>query len=539
MALTTRSSNAQKAAAWEAEAKARLEQSLGVGTRHAGWGGGGAADHAESMNRAQFRQSPIGIWAYNAGGQALFDKEFNKKWHGGAVPLNWGESLSPAKFDQYVASIGGNPYAQAAWNDKTAFSRAGSTIPRQNTKGGRAAPGRRQKGALAGGQPTPQMRQKGALAGGQLTPQMQQGMQQGRQRLQAIQQQKEQQRQQQQQQAMQQQAAAEKEKLLYDMLESAKQAREDANRANIARYGEGHGELTEGRDRIMGNLYDQQARLEATASGPSEYELMELDDSYRQNSRRMLDDASRVGLSSDTTRKGQIGRDFYELQKQRALLEQNARKELQGILQQGMATTNAFDEKLTNKLVGFIERRDDTGPSLESIWQMAKDYGEAGEGQGFGGQVAATGGGLPQAAAFGRPAQGGGVNTPFGPAVSASANPNFMNQLTDQGVFTNMFGMGGGYGGGQGGGQGGGTQQALNQVAQQIQGGQQVGQQGGQLNPGAVGAQGLRRQQMINAQARENAKLQHRAEVRQRNLDAYARSPQGKDNPWLHEDWGG
>jgi hypothetical protein len=313
---------------WDAETRAQLESDLGVGSRHAGWGGGGAVDHSEAMKRARFASTPQGKQAQVRGGQAGFDKAFNAAYHGGAHPMEYGESFNQNDWGKYVASIGGNPYSRERYYAEN---------PQQYSQLGA---GRIDSGA--------------------------------------------------QQQAKQ---KTQQDEMLQEYLASVEQAREEAKQANLARYREGHGELSTLRGRTLANV--------------ANLGRVEWDDTQESYERQLGDTLARLnrgGLTSSTSDEAFKSRSARELNRAGRQISESVLKNVAN-----------HDMQLTNNLVGFIERRNDVGPDLAEAQKLAEAFGASGGGEGFGQQQVPQ-----QQAAQGRPP----LNTPWGQAISASQNPN-------------------------------------------------------------------------------------------------------------------
>lgn len=99
----------QAEARWLKEIEFRLNQSLGAGGGKKG-GDGGAADHAYSQNWANFVRS--GEAALYGGNSQQAKDAFHRRYYGGAVPLKQGQSVNANQLNDYVRSIGGNPYSK-------------------------------------------------------------------------------------------------------------------------------------------------------------------------------------------------------------------------------------------------------------------------------------------------------------------------------------------------------------------------------------------------------------------------------------------
>jgi len=317
---------------WNDYQKANREHELGVGSTLSG-GGGGAADHAESQNRHRFSRSPLGLWAQRAGGQKLFDKEFNKKYHGGAVPMKYGQSISPAKWDQYVESIGGNPYSKERYYAK---------FPQQ-------APGR--QGMIrpqSDGYQPPATAGAGVGAGDYLQQMADAGQGYG-----------------QRQQYAPSGDIYEKDDqsgdLFADFLEETERLKDEANAANIERYDEGKGELTTLRDRNM----ERVANWGEAAQGDLEERMEE---SLGTNKASL----SAKGLGGSSVIPAFAGRNARD-----------TARETQRISEQVDDRSAKYDMQMTGNLVNFIKERNDIPPDYASFAQLAEKFGLGNEGQGF------------------------------------------------------------------------------------------------------------------------------------------------------------
>jgi len=239
-------------------------------------------------------------WGRSQGLQDMYKQQQAQ----GHLVSNWGTMPSKANVDAYVQRIGGNPYA-----------------------GGGAAGGNLQ-----------QYRQKqmdAVLA--QLEDKQKKKRKGDEEKL------------------------SQKDAMIEEFIESAKAARQEAKDANLARYDEGHGELSRLRDRTMYNI-----------SNFGDTAREDLRESYEQQLGNTLKDLQRQGFSSSSSGMAET------IDNQRDL--ERAERQLS---EQIMQNTANYDQRLTNNLVGFVERRDDTGPDLNQIYQMAKDYGLGNAGQGF------------------------------------------------------------------------------------------------------------------------------------------------------------
>lgn len=106
----------QQEAQWAKSMRWQLQNSLGGSFGQRG-GGGGAGANQDSMNWAKFVQS--GEAAVYGGNTRAAREAFNRRYHGGTVPLQRGQTVGDSQFDAYVKSIGGNPYSQESYYRNT------------------------------------------------------------------------------------------------------------------------------------------------------------------------------------------------------------------------------------------------------------------------------------------------------------------------------------------------------------------------------------------------------------------------------------
>jgi hypothetical protein len=138
-------------------------------------------------------------------------------------------------------------------------------------------------------------------------------------------------------------------------------AREEANAANEARYGEGKGLLSELGQRNQ----ERVANWGTAASADIDERLQE----QLGNNRAML--ASR-GLLNSTIEPAFAAR-----------AARDTAREQQRVSEMRDSRLAQYDTQDTNNLAGWIERRNDVAPSLESLAQLAMQYGASGDGEGM------------------------------------------------------------------------------------------------------------------------------------------------------------
>ena len=329
-----------KADQWEKAFRRHINQGSGA-YDHFGpkGGGGGAADHANSMRWANFVLS--GEYATYPNDKAARDA-FNLKHYGGATTnLKHGETINDTDFKDAVRRAGGNPYKKGGGG----YSRRATPAEVERLKNLKAQMN--------------QMKRENQTQGDD--------------------------------------ALAAQGNALNQLLQDASVQNQAAKQANLDRYEEGHRELTDLRDRSMTNL-----------EGQGEYDKRQL--------------AKRYGEIYGRTRSALAERGFSDTQaaNAKAKAEQDLADAQMGVTERSRDKAAEYDRALTNALVGFVEKRDDTGPDMDRISALIERYGLSNNGQGFSRQGGA--GGYQPGRRGQRP-----VITPFGRAL----NPTQAKRLVD------------------------------------------------------------------------------------------------------------
>jgi hypothetical protein len=142
---------------------------------------------------------------------------------------------------------------------------------------------------------------------------------------------------------------------MFQQMMAAQQGKlDEANAANIKRYDEGHGELTGVRTRNQ----DRVQNWGKAASADIEERMQEA----------LLDSEASLaarGLGGSTIQ------DAFRLRKAR-----DVANEQQRISEMRDSRASEYDTRDTGNLVGFVERREDTGPDANMLLQMAMQFGQ-------------------------------------------------------------------------------------------------------------------------------------------------------------------
>jgi hypothetical protein len=163
--------------------------------------------------------------------------------------------------------------------------------------------------------------------------------------------------------------AAKAEKSLIEQLaDEYKRANEEAKAANLARYDEGHGELSGLRTRNS----DRVKNYGIAAKG-------DLEDRFSENLAEVTAGLSGRGLGNSTITSA------FEAKNARDLA-----REQQRLSEMVDDRASRYDTQDTGNLVGFVERRNDIAPDMGGLTELAMRYGASGAGglpgQGGGGQ---------------------------------------------------------------------------------------------------------------------------------------------------------
>lgn len=149
---------------------------------------------------------------------------------------------------------------------------------------------------------------------------------------------------------------------LFQKLISSFQSKiDEANKANIKRYDEGHGELSDLRSRNQGRV--QNWGVAATA---------DLDERMQEALGAQKASLASHGLDSSTILPAFQGR-----------VARDTAREAQRISEMRDSRASQYDTNDTNNLVGFVERRNDVAPDYGQLINLATQYGQSGQGQGL------------------------------------------------------------------------------------------------------------------------------------------------------------
>jgi hypothetical protein len=150
-------------------------------------------------------------------------------------------------------------------------------------------------------------------------------------------------------------AAPDPSEMFKQVMASAQGKMDEANAANIARYDEGHGELSGVRAR-------NQDRVQNWGHAASEDVNERMQEALDQQTAQL--NATGIGNSNVLP----------------AFQQRNARdnaREQQRISEMRDSRASEYDTRDTGNLVGFVERREDTGPDYNSLLSMAMQHGLA------------------------------------------------------------------------------------------------------------------------------------------------------------------